>query len=174
MNPTDIDEKMLWAVIAASAPEPKDIGPEAYLAKRNEDRARHPYSVTVDENLLTVRGGYDRHSDYHCEITVPLPFIRGIGSICEHYTKGRGSRVNLRAFNIIVAGQKDAVNIFQGEPVWWYPGGESLRKSLTEQEMIWHIRQLAMVRHEVLAAVNAYINRVRELDPQNRQLKLGL
>lgn len=173
MKSVDIDLQMMWATLVALHNEPKVAGPELYNTLRDMDRAKHPYSVAVDENLLTVQGGYDRYDEGNGGVTIALPFIRGVGSIYKRYTQGRGSSVNLRAFNITIAGQKEPIVIYQGEPIWWAEGGAKLIKALQDQEMTWHIRQLTIVRHKVLAELNAYINRVRELEPQNRQLKLG-
>lgn len=174
MNNTSLDDQMLLALLVAAAPHQLD-GPPQYNVARDRNRARHPYSVTVDENLLTVQGGAGRFSDDDDGgIVIPLPFIRGVGSIHKRYTKGNGSFVNLRSFNITIVGQKEPVVICQGEPVWWHSASGEKNQALEDQEMLWHLRQLAMVRHNVLAELNAYINRVRELDPQNRQLKLGL
>lgn len=166
-----IDEKMLWATFA-----PDDIteGPELYIEARNRDRAHHSYSVQVDDNLVSVRGGADRIWTGHNEVVIPLPFIRGVSSIYERHTKGRGSCVDLLAFNITVAGQTDPTVIYQGEPMSWYKGTKTQQAFVRDTEMNWHKQQLLVLRHDVLTAVNGYINRVRALEPQDRQLKLGL
>lgn len=150
--------------------------PPEYIERRDADRAEHPYRVEVDENLLTIKSGRSKYSDEGSEgLTIPLPFIRGIGSINKHYTGGRGSAVDLMAFSVTMTQGTSPFVIYQGEPVWGWSCGltEAEQVVLQAEEMKWHKQQLAILRHDVLAALNAYIDLVRELDPQNRQLKLG-
>lgn len=170
-NPADIDKKMREA---ASIPVTDfDPSPE-YLKMREQERAASNYSVTVDENLLTIHCGKSAFdSEVHGGHVVPLPHIRGVSAIHKTYTKGSGSSVNLLAFYITVVGLQKPITIHQGEPFMWF--GKSPSPMMHEEaEMLWHKNQLIIQRHDVLAALNAYINRVRNLEPEDRQLKLGL
>lgn len=170
-NPTDIDAKMRAAALIPISHF--DPSPE-YLRLRDQSRRDNSYAVTVDENLLTIHHGKDMLSDEEVGgHVIPLPHIRGVSSIHKRYTKGSGSSVNLLAFSITVVGLSTPINIYQGEPFMWF--GKSPSPMIHEDiEMLWHKNQLINQRHEVLAALNAYINRVRNLEPEDRQLKLGL
>ncbi len=151
------------------APNPGPIiEPEGYIEERDASRRKHNYSVEVDENLLLVDG-----------IAIPLPHVRGVSSIIQDCTAGRGSRVDLHFFGITIAGVTERTRVYQGDPPFWHcvpygdPNKQGIRDVLTAREMEWHVNQLAIQRHNVLVAINEYINRVRGFDPANRQLKLG-
>ena len=167
---SSIDEKMR---VAALMPVPVESAPPDYCSLRDEYRKRHKYGVSVDENLLVVDCGKSAYSDDGVDVVIPLPFVRGVSSIYECYTAGRGSAVNLLVFSITVDGWKDKVIIYQDEPFSWWGAPQDKIAVLRNQEMKWHKKQLAVQRHEVLSAINEYINRVLQMSPENRQLKLG-
>lgn len=173
---SSFEEKMR---VAALMPAPDVEPPSDYIAQRDAHRASMNYSVTVAESLLIVRracGRYDKAAEN--SLVIPLPFIRGVGPIYKCYTKGRGSSVDLLAFNITMAGKGETFVIQQSEPFVWYGRNTSddwkIRSDGTESEMSWHRHQLAIQRHEILSATNMYINRVLQMSPENRQLILEL
>ena len=172
ISAADLEEKIRAAALANV---PTEDAPQDYLTRRAEYRKRHQYTATVDENLLIISCGRSAYSDHEeGGLVIPLPSIRGVSGIYKNYTSGRGSAVDLLAYDITLSGTtpKKFV-IYQDEPFSWWGAEKDERNVLRDQEMAWHKQRLVLQRHEVLSAINGYINRVLQLSPENRQLKLG-
>lgn len=108
-------------------------------------------SVEVDANLIDIRIGPGA-DDQGTHVTLILPHIRGVSGMHHSRSSWAGD-----FFNVWMHNTDKPISIYGG-----YYYGDVGREATT--------KRLALVRHEILAAVNAYYHR----PVSGEQLKLKL
>lgn len=146
--------------------------PSEELAERKQraierSRTRSPYSVEVDENLVTVSQNYVGVMSEQLEtLTIILPHVTGVSGM-----KTDSGYLKLPYFSVHMAGGHK-FDVYSAEPFDHFmdSGHRDAEKNKLERE--WHCQRLAAQRHEVLVAINNFLRRRHPAVP-NTQLSLG-